>query len=77
MMSIPALRNAASMSVRRATLMKSTTSVAMRRMYTTEKKDDKPEETAEAPKVEVELTEDVKKMLAEKDKQIAELKVCI
>lgn len=68
----PALRNAASMSVRRATVMRS--APIMRRMYTTEKKDEeeKPQET---PKVNVELTEDVKKMLAEKDKQIAELKV--
>jgi hypothetical protein len=73
MMSIPAIRNAASMSVRRATVMRS--APMMHRMYTTENKDeDKPKED-DAPEVKVELTEEVKKMLSEKDKQISELKV--
>jgi len=87
MFSVPALRNAAAMSVRRTTAVSSikvaTAIPAMRRRcYATENGKDTPkegEETAaagnatEAPKAE--LTEDVKKMLAEKDKQISELKV--
>lgn len=85
MFSVPALRNAAAMSVRRtATVssMKAATAIpAMRRRcYATENGKDTPKEeeaaagnATEAPKAE--LTEDVKKMLAEKDKQISELKV--
>jgi hypothetical protein len=46
--------------------------------YTTEnngKEEVKAEGKKEEPKVEVELTEETKKLLAEKDKKIAELKV--
>lgn len=85
MFSVPALRNAAAMSVRRtATVssMKAATAIPVmhRRCYATENGKDTPKEeeaaagnATEAPKAE--LTEDVKKMLAEKDKQISELKV--
>ncbi|KAL7318143.1 GrpE, mitochondrial [Mucor circinelloides] len=86
MFSVPALRNAAAMSVRRTTTVSSikvaTAIPAMRRRcYATENGKDTPKEgeeaaaagnATEAPKAE--LTEDVKKMLAEKDKQISELK---
>lgn len=86
MFSVPALRNAAAMSARRtATVssMKVATAIPImrRRCYATENGKDAPKEgeeaaagnATEAPKAE--LTEDVKKMLAEKDKQISELKV--
>jgi hypothetical protein len=85
MFSVPALRNAAAMSVRRTTttsLRVATALPVMRRTYATENGKDTPKEGeeaaaagTEAPKAEI--TEDVKKMLAEKDKQISELKVNI
>ena len=85
MFSVPALRNAAAMSVRRTTtasLRVTTALPVMRRTYATENGKDTPKEGeeaaaagTEAPKAEI--TEDVKKMLAEKDKQISELKVNI
>ncbi|CEP08062.1 hypothetical protein [Parasitella parasitica] len=86
MFPVSAIRNAAAMSVRRTATASSGLRVAtalpvMRRFYATEDgKDTAPKEGeeaaatgTEAPKVE--LTEDVKKMLAEKDKQISELKL--
>lgn len=78
MLSVSVFRNAAVMSARRTTI-KIGSSVAPMRLYTTEgEKKDEPKKEEAAPKVEVELTEEVKKMLAEKDKQIAEIKVkCI
>lgn len=68
MLSVAVFRNAAALSVRRTAGI----SAVARRAYTTDKETPKEEE---APKVEVELSEEVKKMLAEKDKQISELKV--
>lgn len=69
MLSVAVFRNAAALSVRRTAGI---TAVA-RRAYTTDKEETPKEEAV--PKVEVELSEEVKKMLAEKDKQISELKV--
>ncbi|KAG2196344.1 hypothetical protein INT47_010779 [Mucor saturninus] len=68
MLSVAVFRNAAALSVRRSVGM---TAVA-RRAYTTGGETETPKE--ETAKVEVELSEEVKKMLAEKDKQISELK---
>lgn len=87
MFSVPALRNAAAMSVRRTTtasLRVATALPVMRRTYATENGKDTPKEGEEAAAAAAgteaptaEITEDVKKMLAEKDKQISELKVNI
>lgn len=81
MLSVSVFRNAAVMSAKR-TGVKVGYSLAPRRLYTTTEGGDKKteeqpkkEEEAAAPKAEVELSEEVKKMLAEKDKQIAEIKV--
>lgn len=75
MLSVSVFRSAAVMSVRRTARLGS---IAPMRMYTTEGgKEETPKEEEAAPKVEVELTEEVKKMLAEKDKQISEIKVNI
>lgn len=80
MLSVSVFRNAAVMSAKR-TGVKVGYSLAPRRLYTTTEGGDKKteeqpkkEEEAAAPKAEVELSEEVKKMLAEKDKQIAEIK---
>lgn len=67
MLSVAVFRNAAALSVRRSVGMTAVT----RRAYTTGENESPKEEA----KVEVELSEEVKKMLAEKDKQISELKV--
>ncbi|KAI8638649.1 co-chaperone GrpE [Parasitella parasitica] len=85
MFPVAAIRNAAALSVRRTATAGSGLKVAtalpvMRRYYATENgKDATPKEGeeasaagTEAPKAE--LTEDIKNMLAEKDKQISELK---
>ncbi|GAA5802765.1 co-chaperone GrpE [Helicostylum pulchrum] len=68
MLSVSVFRNAAVMSVRRTAAL----STVARRAYTTGK-EETPKETKEEAKVEVELSEDIKKMLAEKDKKISEL----
>lgn len=79
MLSVSVFRNAAVMSAKRTTV-KVGYSLAPRRLYTTteggdKKTEEQPKKEEEAAKVEVELSEEVKKMLAEKDKQIAEIKV--
>lgn len=72
MLSVSVFRSAAAMSVRRTAALTAVT----RRVYTTDK-EETPKETKEEPKVQVELSEEVKKMLAEKDKKISELQVNI
>lgn len=82
MLSISVFRNAALISAKRTTTM-SAIAAPLRRTYATENggKEESPKEgepaaaAGEALKVEVELTEEVKAMLAEKDKKIKELQV--
>lgn len=78
MLSVSVLRNAAIMSAKRTAIVGRITPMSMRSFATENAKDETTKEEvkeAKEAKVELELTEDVKKMLAEKDKQISELKV--
>jgi hypothetical protein len=84
MLSVSALRNAAAMSARRSTMTMrvAAPSLTMRRTYATEngkeetsKEGEAAAAAAAAPEIKVELTEEVKAMLAEKDKKIKELQV--
>jgi molecular chaperone GrpE len=75
MLSVSMLRSAAIMSAKRTVVAGRMAPMTMRSFATENGKDETPKEEVKEVKVEVELTEEVKKMLAEKDKQISELKV--
>ena len=74
------IRNAATISIKRSSMMAASvrpTTLGLRTFATenNDTKNDEKKEESSAEETKVELTEEVKKMLAEKDKQIAEIKV--
>ncbi|KAI8083327.1 GrpE nucleotide exchange factor [Gilbertella persicaria] len=73
MLSTTLFRNAALLSVKRASLVSIARPATFARSFATENNETKEEQTT-AEETKVELSEDVKKLLNEKDKQIAELK---